>query len=236
MSIERYLFLLGRRPAIDSGDVLYYCCIFCDAGCFRVHKGEAVALCQSCHWEGTVVDLIADFEQISKPEAGDVAEKATMKAVSIEKRGVEVASPLQQKILTQMTAWWHGALFWQTKEAAAAREYLLARGVSNTTQLKSVYGYSPYDPTRKLAAQLCDAIFFKYGWHGLTEAKALGIFNQEKGSPLVFRLVNRVVFSSLDQQDRSTLYYRARVIEPSLSRYKYLTSPGIKYASFWEPD
>jgi hypothetical protein len=234
LSIEQYLSRLCRKPAIEAGETLYYTCLFCGTGQFRVCG--SVAQCK-CGWKGTVTDLIADFEQVDDREAADIAsDYRPREPIAPGKRLITEASLLQQQILTQMTSWWHGALFWHTRHADQARLYLLERGVSNAAQLKTVYGYSPADPSRKIAARLSEAINFKYGWTGIAEAIGMGILCQDKEGLLTLRLQDRIVFSCLDKESRQTLYYRARVVEPSSAKCKYLTPAGIKYVSFWEPD
>jgi len=247
MTIEQFLFERNRQPSFRNGRSLTYRCPFPwhddNRPSFHVtsgtpgEKGEELWKCFGCDLGGTVIELASQFEGLPHSECykivGELPSSPVVQKEDPPKRKEkELASPIQRRLLSLMADWWHEQLF--SKAAQHAREYLLNRGVSNSTQISPVIGYAPRDYDGKLVEHIIAMIRDDLGFSGLSEAERIGILKIGDDRKFFLPIQNRVTFSCLDPTDMTPVYYQARAVESDKYQAKYkIIGPRLTKFPFW---
>jgi DNA primase len=235
MTIEQYLFQMGRDAAIRCGNNWYYRCPLHDDSVpsFHLTRDRQLWKCHGCNEGGTVVKLICLLENVSWREAYQIL--AGENHIPPAKPATNnKADQLTVSILSFFTNWWHEQLF--ANSARYARLYVYNRGVDNEIMDNRLIGYAPWDGDGALVRRIIPIVQEQFGWHGLDRAEKLGIFVRNEYSDLRFQLQNRIMFSCLDlSKPTQTVYYQGRAVEPSKSKYKVIGPKGIPKSPFWLP-
>jgi DNA primase len=186
---------------------------------FNVNPAKEMFFCFGCHKGGTVFNFIMEMERVTFPEAIKiVAEKAGVPLPKMvdddrfesRKRDSDQVIELNQWALQ----WWQDQL--QSKAAAAVRQYLKDRGISDETAKTFQLGFAP---------DSWDALSMHLRQKGATqeqlEKSGLVVKKDEGGSYDRFR--GRLIFPVFDVQGKP-IAFGGRILDPE-GDPKYLNSP-----------
>jgi DNA primase len=198
-------------------------------GSFSVNATHSYFYCFGCHEKGDVFTFVMKMENISFPEAVNAV--ATKCGIPLPKR--EFSSPqeareagLRRQLLDineAATQYFEASL--KVPEAARAREYLTARGVTPETIAKFRIGYAPDDfnhMREQLAKHFPEDVL-----------RASGLFSSKEQADggqgqLYARFRKRITFPIANEQGK-TIAFTARALDAQDEKgrdiAKYLNSP-----------
>jgi DNA primase len=182
---------------------------------FSVNAERGFFHCFGCGAGGTVFNFVMRTEGLSFPEA--VESLARRYGVTLPASGGEAGPGKSEREAAlranQVAAEFFAHVLWNTPEGAAAREYLVRRGVAAETARTFILGFAP-DRQANLAGAL--------ERRGLLKAAVgLGLVRQDGGGARdMFR--GRLMFPIRDTQGR-VIAFGGRVLDQRLP--KYINSP-----------
>jgi DNA primase len=197
------------------------------SGSFYLYPGTSSYYCFGCHEHGDVFTFVMKMDNISFPEA--VRSVATKMGIPLPQR--EFSSPqeareagLRKQLLEiheAATQYFHQNL--HSPEAARAREYMSARGITAETIKTFRLGYAPEsfnDMRDRLAKFFSEEVL-----------RASGLFSSKErddgsSGPLYARFRKRITFPICNEQGKP-IAFTARLLDAAdeKSGPKYLNSP-----------
>lgn len=197
------------------------------SGSFYLYPGTSSYYCFGCHEHGDVFTFVMKMDNVSFPEA--VRSVATKMGIPLPQR--EFSSPgeareagLRKQLLEiheAATQYFQQSL--HSPEAARAREYMTARGITPETVKTFRLGYAPEsfnDMRDRLGKFFNEEVL-----------RASGLFSSKErddgsSSPLYARFRKRITFPICNEQGRS-IAFTARLLDAAdeKSGPKYLNSP-----------
>jgi DNA primase len=187
---------------------------------FGIDPVEKLYHCFGCGVGGDVFSFVMETEGLDF--GGALESLADRYGVQLEREAEDPREAARRAhrdrllALLERTAAYYVRVLWESPEAAAAREYLSARGLEESTLREYRVGFSP---------GAFDRIVSGSARAGYTEAELLacGLASQRRdGRGIIDRFRGRIMFPLCDERGR-VLGFGARAIRPD-DRPKYLNS------------
>lgn len=213
--VEQYVRLEKR-----SGSNFFGLCPFHreETPSFSVSPGKQIFYCFGCHKGGSVVNFIMEIEKCSYPEAlRMLAERAGIALPESDDEQYRMRMELAHSITTilvEAARYYFHVL--NSPEGTIARDYLMKRGVSESTRRKFGLGYSPTE---------WDGLYRHLQAKGYNDQDLLmksGLFRKGKNDGLYDLFRSRLMFPIFDALGR-VVAFGGRVLDDSLP--KYINSP-----------
>jgi DNA primase len=216
--------LVGARTELRKAGVrrLQGLCPFHDerTPSFGIDPVEKLYHCFGCGVGGDVFSFVMETEGLDF--AGALESLADRYGVELEREAEDPATAARRergdrlRALLERTAAYYVRVLWESPEAAAARDYLAARGLEEGTLREFRVGFSPGAYDRVLTASA------RAGYSD-SELLACGLASQRRdGRGLIDRFRGRIMFPLSDERGR-VLGFGARALRPD-DRPKYLNS------------
>ncbi|MFZ5365490.1 MAG: DNA primase [Patescibacteria group bacterium] len=183
---------------------------------FLVSQEKQIYKCFGCGSGGDIFTFIQEIEGMDFPEALRLLAKKA--GVSLKQEDPRIHS--QKTRLLDIQRW--AAAYWykvleESSRAAAAREYIIRRGISKETAIDFKLGYAPDSWDRTMN-------FLKSKGYTETEISLAGLIKRkERGSGYYDRFRNRIIFPIGDVHG-SIIAFGGRAMDEQ-SGAKYLNSP-----------
>jgi DNA primase len=188
---------------------------------FSVSPAKEIFYCFGCHKGGSVFNFVMEIESVSFPEAiRIVAEKSGVTLPKLVDDSRYEARRQETDEIIRLNAWalewWEQQLNSGAGEAAAAREYIAERQISEETRQIFRLGYAP-DSWEALSLHLRQ----KGATQAQIEGSGLVVKKEEGGSYDRFR--GRLIFPVFDVQGRPIAFGGRTLKEAEPA--KYINSP-----------
>lgn len=209
----------------SGGDGLMGLCPFHDerSPSFSISPAKKLYHCFGCGEEGDVFKFVMETEGVDFVGALEVLADRTGVELELAEEDPQAA---QRRVrderlmeLLERTAAFYVRQLWESTEAAAAREYLLGRGLTEATLRAFRVGWAPsqWDTVFKASVK---------GGYKAREAYDAGLVQRSQSSGKVYdRFRRRITFPLADHRGR-VLGFGARIMDDGATRGpKYLNSP-----------
>ena len=216
--------IVGARTELKRAGVrrLQGLCPFHDerTPSFGIDPVEKLYHCFGCGAGGDVFSFVMETEGLDF--AGALESLADRYGVKLEREAEDPREAARRAerdrllALLERTAAYYVRMLWESAEAAAAREYLAARGLEEAALREFRVGFSPGAFDRVVGAS-------RAAGHSEQELLACGLAAQRRdGRGVIDRFRGRIMFPLCDERGR-VLGFGARAIRPD-DRPKYLNS------------
>jgi DNA primase len=194
---------------------------------FGVNPIEKVYYCFGCQASGDLFTFVMETEGLDFPGALQALADRFGVQLETEDEDPEAAQRRQRRERLQSllgrAATYYGRYLWEAREALAAREYLLGRGLREETLREFQVGYAPSAWDRILTAS-------RRAGFGDEELLTVGLAQRSQNRPgqIYDRFRERIMFPSTDARG-NVIGFGARAMREN-QRPKYLnTAEGVLY-------
>ncbi|HTW11345.1 MAG TPA: DNA primase, partial [Solirubrobacteraceae bacterium] len=226
------LAVIGSRVELTRRGVNSYfgCCPFHDerTPSFHVRPDEKHYHCFGCSESGDAFTFLMQTEGLDFSGALEALADRFGITLETEAESPEAAAARSKRerlySLLSRTATYYERYFWESKEAAPAREYMLARGLSDEMLREFRVGYAPASWDRIVTAS-------RQAGYSNDELVAAGMAQPKRSDPktVLDRFRGRIMFPTSDARGR-VIGFGARIMVPSEREAKYVnTAEGELY-------
>jgi DNA primase len=209
-----------RRAGVNS---YFGICPFHDerTGSFHVSPDERLYHCFGCQASGDAFKFVMETEGLDFTSALEALAQRFGVEIQAEAEDPQAASRRQRRerlsSLLERAAAYYGRYLWEASEAAAAREYLLGRGLREETLRRFRVGYAPSAWDRMLLAS-------RRAGFSDDELLAVGLAQRSQSRPgqIYDRFRERIMFPSINARGR-VVGFGARAMRDN-QRPKYLNT------------
>ncbi len=219
------LSLVGSRVELRraGADSYFGLCPFHDerSGSFHVRPDEKHYHCFGCQASGDPFSWVMETEGLDfKAAIEALADRFGVKLETVDEDPAAAARREQRErlyTLLSRAATYYARYLWESREAAAAREYLLGRGLTEETLREFAVGYAPSAWDRILSASRSAG----FSQQELLDA-GLVVRSRTRPGQVYDRFRERIVFPSVDARGR-VLGFGARAMRDN-QQPKYLNT------------
>jgi len=181
---------------------------------FMVSPDKQIWHCFGCGRGGDVFKFVMEKEGVGFPEALQMlAEQTGVQLSKVPQAGIDTRKVLMN--INEAAAKFYEKTLMETNEGRAAKEYLVARGLTPATLAEFRIGFAP-----RAGRALVEFLIRKGAKEDDIEKAGLGV---RKGNFLYDKFVGRVMFPLWDSLGR-VVAFTGRVLDPK-ALPKYLNSP-----------